>query len=97
MNNFMASVYMIPISFQNSTTSYHLEEVFFCLSRTFGLSVQHHVAVAAGAPQAVVGLHSHSLGHLVPVKAVRGGRLDPHCCHGAAGVPVLDLKSIHTV
>lgn len=59
--------------------------------------MQDHVAVVAGAPQAVVGHHGHILGAPVPVEAEGGGRLDPLCCHGATGVPVLDEKSIDTV
>lgn len=67
------------------------------MSLTFGLSLQHHVDVVGGAPQTVVGLHGHSLGNLVPLKAVGGGQLDPFSCHRAAGGLVLDYKSIHAV
>lgn len=66
-------------------------------SLTFGLSLQRHVGVVSGAPQIVVGLHSHSLGHLVPLEAEGGRQRDllPH--HRATRGLVLDYKSIHAV
>lgn len=66
-------------------------------SLTFGISIQRHVDVVSGAPQTVVGLHSHTLGHLVPLKAVGGCQFDllPH--HRATRGLVLDYESFHAV
>lgn len=66
-------------------------------SLTFGLSLQRHVDVVSGASQVIVGLHSDSLEHLIPLKAVGGRQLDllPH--HRATGRLVLDYESIYAV
>lgn len=45
------------------------------LSLTFGRFFQCHVDVVGGAAQTVVGLDSHSLDLLVPLKAVGGHQL----------------------
>lgn len=42
-----------------------------CGRLTFGRMLQRHVDVAAGASQAVVGLHGDGLGRAVPLEAVR--------------------------
>lgn len=67
------------------------------VSLTFGLSLQRHVDVVRGAAQTIVGLHSHSLELLVPLKAVGGRRLDPLPRHGATRGLVLNYESIHAV